>query len=118
MRPRRYGRESRSLGIRQPLHAGLWRGAIGGTLVDFRIDQVSAAAVNVKISGQVMQPLPKSQQPPGYQPYFYDRPKVCSIKYDRHTFDCPHYTDMHIDNGLCAAPTRSKAWSIIPACSR
>jgi hypothetical protein len=88
------------LGIRQPLHPGLWRGAIGGTLVDFRIDQVSAAEVNVKISGQVMQPLPKSQQPPGYQPYFYDRPKVCSIKYDRHTFDCPHYSDMHIDNGL------------------
>jgi hypothetical protein len=78
------------LGIRQALHTGNWRGPMGGTMVDFNID----------ISGQVMQPLPKAMQPAGYQPYFYDRPKVCSIKYDRHTFDCPHYTDMHIDNGL------------------
>jgi hypothetical protein len=73
---------------------------MGGTMVDFNIDQVSSSEVNVHISGQVMQPLPKAMQPAGYQPYFYDRPKVCSIKYDRHTFDCPHYTDMHIDNGL------------------
>jgi len=88
------------LGIRQPLHTGLWRGPMGGTMVDFNIDQVSSSEVNVHISGQVVQPLPKAQQPAGYQPYFYDRPKICSIKYDRHTFDCPHYTDMHIDNGL------------------
>jgi len=88
------------LGIRQPLHTGNWRGAMGGTMVDFHIDQVSSSDVNVHISGQVMQPLPKEMQSAGYQPYFYDRPKICSIKYDRHTFDCPHYTDMHIDNGL------------------
>jgi len=88
------------LGIRQPLHTGDWRGAMGGTMIDFHVDQVSSSEVNVHISGQVMQPLPKAMQEPGYQPYFYDRPKVCPIKYDRHTFDCPHYTDMHIDNGL------------------
>ncbi|HEV2186567.1 MAG TPA: hypothetical protein VGR70_05135, partial [Stellaceae bacterium] len=30
------------LGIRQPLHTGIWRGAMGGTMVDFNIDQVSS----------------------------------------------------------------------------
>lgn len=88
------------LGVRQPLHAGEWKGPMGGTMVYFNIDQVSSAAVNVHIAGEVINPPPKSQQPRGYQPYFYDRPKVCSIKYDRRTFDCPHYTDMHLDNGL------------------
>ena len=88
------------LGIRQPLHPGNWRGAMGGTMIYFNIDQVSSTAVNVHIAGEVMQPPPKELQPKGYQPYFYDRPKVCTIKYDRQTFDCPHYTDMHIDNGL------------------
>ena len=91
---------TKPLGIRQPLHTGLWRGEMGGTMVDFSVDRVAPAEVNVHISGQVIQPLPKQLRPPGYQPYFYDRPKVCSIKYDRYTFDCPHYTDMHIDNGL------------------
>ena len=48
----------------------------------------------------VLTKLPKAQQPPGYQPYFYDRPKICSKRPDGRSFDCPHYADMHIDNGL------------------
>jgi hypothetical protein len=91
-------------GSREPLHAGFWQGEMGGTLVDFHVDQVSPRDVDVHISGVVIQQLPKALQPPGYQPYFYDRPKICSRRADGRTFDCPHYADMHIDNGLlCGA---------------
>jgi len=87
-------------GTRQPLHTGYWQGAMGGTMVDFHVDQVSATQVYVHISGNVLQPPPKALQPPGYQSYFYDRPKICPKRPDGRTFDCPHYADMHIDNGL------------------
>ena len=85
------------LGTRQPLHAGDWQGAMGGTMIDFRIDQVSPTQVDVRISGQVIQP---ARGLDSTQSYFYDRPKICSKRPDGRTFDCPHYADMHIDNGL------------------
>jgi len=87
-------------GAREALHAGYWQGAMGGTMVDFRVDRVLPGEVDVRISGNVINPPPKALQPPGYQSYFYDRPKVCTRRPDGRTFDCPHYADMHIDNGL------------------
>jgi hypothetical protein len=70
---------------------------MGGTMIDFRVDRVSPAEVDVRISGSVINPSP---QLPVMQTYFYDRPKVCKRRPDGRTFDCPRYTDMHIDNGL------------------
>jgi hypothetical protein len=90
-------RPAAPLGTRQPLHTGFWHGAMGGTMIDFHIDQVSSAQVSVHISGQVMQPARGLEST---QTYFYDRPKTCSRRPDGRTFDCPHYADMHIDNGL------------------
>jgi len=99
-------RPPESNGSRLPLHAGEWQGAMGGTMIDFRIDRVSPNAVDVRISGNVIGPtrgLDKTQT------YFYDRPKVCSTWPARRSFDCPHYTDMHIDNGLlCGTYTLDK----------
>ena len=89
--------QARPLGHRDPLHAGDWRGAMGGTMIDFRVDQVSPAGVEVRISGTVIAP-PKGL--PATETYFYDRPKTCTRRPDGRTFDCPHYADMHIDNGL------------------
>jgi hypothetical protein len=84
-------------GAREPLHAGDWQGAMGGTMIDFRVDRVQSAEVDVRISGNVINPSP---QLPVMQRYFYDRPKACTRRPDGRTFDCPHYADMHIDNGL------------------
>jgi hypothetical protein len=88
------------LGTREPLHAGYWQGPMGGTLIDFHVDQVTPTEVHIHVSGNVINPPPKASQPPGYQPYFYDRPKICTRRPDGRTFDCPHYADLHIDNGL------------------
>jgi hypothetical protein len=85
------------LGIRQPLHAGSWEGPMGGTMIDFHIDQVSPTQVAIRVSGAVIHP-PRGVE--SVQTYFYDRPKTCSRRPDGRTFDCPRYADMHIDNGL------------------
>jgi len=82
-------------GTRQTLHPGDWQGAMGGTMIDFRIDQVTPGQVSVRISGTVIQPVAK-----GADSYFYDRPKICPKRADGYSFDCPHYSDMRIDNGL------------------
>jgi hypothetical protein len=82
-------------GTRQTLHPGDWQGAMGGTMIDFRIDQVTPGQVSVRISGTVIQPVAK-----GVDSYFYDRPKLCPKRADGFSFDCPHYSDMRNDNGL------------------
>jgi len=93
-------------GIRQTLRPGFWQGEMGGTLIDFHIDQVTPGQVYVHISGTVIQPPTAQQQKQGYQSYFYDRPKICPKRLDGYAFDCPHYADMHLDNGfLCGTYT-------------
>jgi hypothetical protein len=88
------------LGVRQTVRPGEWQGPMGGTMIDFHIDQVSPGQVYVHISGTVIQPLSAQQKQQGHESYFYDRPKICPKRADGLTFDCPHYADMHIDNGL------------------
>lgn len=90
----------RPLGVREALHPGHWRGPIGMTEVDFRIDQVAPAAVSVHVSGTVLHQANRSYDASSPDNYFYDRPRSCKITADRRSFDCTRYTDMHIDNGL------------------
>ena len=98
----------RPLGVREALHPGHWRGPIGMTEVDFRIDQVAPAAVSVHVSGTVLHQTNRSYDASSPDNYFYDRPRSCKITADRRSFDCTRYTDMHIDNdllcGVYAAP--------------
>ena len=97
---RRYPAAPKPLGAREMLHPGHWRGTVGMTAVDFYIDQVSAAAVSVHVSGTVLRQANKSYETSGVQNYFYDRPRTCKRTSDGRSFDCTRYTDMHIDNGL------------------
>lgn len=90
----------RPLGVREALHAGHWRGPIGMTEVDFRIEQVAPAAVSVRVSGTVLRQANRSYDASSPDNYFYDRPRSCKITADGRAFDCTRYTDMHIDNGL------------------
>jgi hypothetical protein len=90
----------RPLGAREALHPGHWRGPIGMTDVDFRIEQVAPAAVSVRVSGTVLHQANRSYDASSPDNYFYDRPRSCKITADRRSFDCTRYTDMHIDNGL------------------
>jgi hypothetical protein len=82
------------------LHAGHWRGAIGMTQVDFVVDQVSPAAVSVRVSGTVLHQANRSYDKSSLENYFYDRPRSCKRAADGRSFNCTRYTDMHIDNGL------------------
>lgn len=88
------------LGVREALRPGHWRGPIGMTEVDFRIEQVAPAAVAVRVSGTVLRQANRSYDASSLDNYFYDRPRSCKMTADRSSFDCTRYTDMHIDNGL------------------
>jgi hypothetical protein len=95
-----YPQARRPVGVREALHPGHWRGPIGMTEVDFRIDQVAPASVSVHVSGTVLHQANRSYDTSSPDNYFYDRPRSCRITADHRSFDCTRYTDMHIDNGL------------------
>ena len=95
-----YPAARRPLGTREALHPGHWRGPIGGTQVDYAIEQVAATTVAVRVSGTVLRQANRSYDSSSLQNYFYDRPRTCKRTSDGKTFDCGRYTDMHIDNGL------------------
>jgi len=96
----RYPAVRQPLGQRQALHPGLWRGQVGMTLIDFRIDQVLPAAVAVRVSGTVLRLANQPKPASALDTYFYDRPRTCKLTADGRSFDCTRYVDMHIDNGL------------------
>lgn len=99
---RRYPAVRSTIGDREPLRTGRWRGQIGMTEVDFSIDQVAAATVSVRVSGSVLRQAGQPQPASAVDTYFYDRPRSCKRTGDGRSFDCTRYTDMHIDNGqLC-----------------
>lgn len=95
-----YPQARQPVGVREALHPGHWRGPIGMTEVDFRIDQVAPASVSVHVSGTVLHQANRSYDTSSPDNYFYDRPRSCRITADHRSFDCTRYTDMHIDNGL------------------
>ena len=96
----RYPAARRPVGVREPLHAGHWRGQVGMTQVDFNIERVLPASVSVRVSGTVLRQANRSLQTSNVDNYFYDRPRSCKRIADGKSFDCTRYTDMHIDNGL------------------
>jgi hypothetical protein len=96
----RYAQARRPRGTHEALRPGHWRGQVGMTEVDFRIDQVQPGNVTVRVSGTVLRQANRSQPPASVDSYFYDRPRSCKRTADGRSFDCTRYTGMHIDNGL------------------
>lgn len=97
---RQYPPARHPTGVREALHPGHWRGAVGQTEVDYMIDQVTPTAVSVRVSGVVLRQANRSYDTASLQNYFYDRPRSCKRTADGKSFDCTRYTDMHIDNAL------------------